>query len=305
MIIYPNGFSQFQPTPVKRSNNQITISGKDFYLHEVLKGQTLFGIAKEYQVSEEEIINVNPDLNKKSIFPGMVLRIPDSGKSVKPLAGNEEIKFISHTVLPKETLFSISRLYGVKVDQIRELNPEAKSGLKIGMIIKIPEDQISIAQKTAVKAEKTAKTGSEAAEPAPVKEREQPCKVKPFPHENDNFRLAILLPLNIAQNDTLIYSDTLNPDHFRFYEFLEGIYLAIDSMRLEGLTMTVEVFDTERNPGTIKRIIDGDKLKEADLIIGPVFPNEIEIVAPFAKSRHIPMVSPFSTTWDQSIINAF
>ncbi len=221
-------FGQFQPTPVKQSNNQITISGKNYYLHEVLKGQTLFGISKEYQVSEEEIKELNPDLKIKSVFPGMVLRIPDFGAAAKPSMGKEEIQFITHQASGKE-----------------------RAG--------------------------------------------QPCRVRPFPHENDNFQLAILLPLNISQNDTLSYSDTLKPEHFRFYEFLEGIYLAIDSMRLEGLNLTVEVFDTGKNPETIRGIIENDKLQEADLIIGPVFPNEIEIVAAFAKSKHIPMVSPLST----------
>lgn len=71
--------------------------------------------------------------------------------------------------------------------------------------------------------------------------------------------------------------------------------MAIDSMRLEGLNMTVEVFDTERNPETVREIIENGKLNEADLIIGPVFPNEIEVVSAFAKSNLIPMVSPLST----------
>ncbi|MFA5817079.1 MAG: LysM peptidoglycan-binding domain-containing protein [Bacteroidales bacterium] len=291
-----NSYSQFQPTPVKRSNNQITINGKNFYLHEVLKGQTLFGISKEYKVSEEEIKKLNPDLNKKSVFPGMVLRIPDIGTTAKPSAGKEEIKFFTHTVLPKETFFSISRRYGIKVDEIRELNPEARWGLKTGQIIKIPKDKITISQKNPVTEEKTVKAGIDDSDQGSEKERaDRPCRVKPFPHENENFQLAILLPLNITQNDTLSYSDTLKPEHFRFYEFLEGVYLAIDSMRLEGLNLTVEVFDTERNPETIRGIIENDKLKEADLIIGPVFRNEIEIVAAFAKSKHIPMVSPLST----------
>jgi len=247
-------------------------------------------------VSEEEIKQLNPDLNKKSVFPGMILRIPDLGTAAKPSRGKEEIKFIMHTVLPKENMFSLSRQYGIKVDEIRELNPEAKWGLKTGQIIKIPKDKITISQETPVTEEITVKTDTEDLNQASVRERsEQPCRVKPFPHENDNFQLAILLPLNISQNDTLSYSDTLKPEHFRFYEFLEGIYLAIDSMRLEGLNLTVEVFDTEKNPETIRGIIENDKLRDADLIIGPVFPNEIEIVAAFAKSKNIPMVSPLST----------
>lgn len=290
-----NSYCQFQPTPVKRSNNQITINGKNFYLHEVLKGQTLFGISKEYRVSEEEIKQLNPDLDKKTIYPGMVLRIPDSGTAATPSKSKDEIQYITHTVLPKENLFSISRQYGVKTEDIRELNPDAKWGLKTGQMIKIPKDKITIAQKNQVVEEKTVKTGNEDTNQSPGAERDQPCKVKPFSHGDENFQLAIMLPLNISQNDTLNYSDTLKEEHFRFYELLEGVYLAIDSMRLEGLSLSVDVFDTERNPDTIRGIIENNRLKEADLIIGPVFPNEIEIVSAYAKSKHIPMVSPLST----------
>ena len=296
LAIYTGSFSQFQPAPVKRSDNQITIGGTNFYLHEVVKGQTLYGIAKAYQTSEEEIKRLNPELAKKSVFPGMVLRIPDQGAESISSTGKQAIRFILHTVLSKENLYSLSRKYGVKVEEIRELNPEAKRGLKTGQIIKIPTDKISIAQKIEIAEQKPAKNGAGAEDLAAMNEKaEKPCRLKPFPHDNDSFQLAVLLPLNIAQNDTLNFSDTLNADYFRFYEFLEGIYLAIDSMRLEGINLTVEVFDTEKKPETIMRILESKNFQETDLIIGPVFPNEIEVVAAFAKSRHIPMVSPFST----------
>ena len=296
MVFSPIGYSQFQPTPVKRSNNQITISGKNYFLHEVLKGQTLYGISKAYDVSEEELKTLNTDLFKKSIFPGMVLRIPDIVTVESPIKGNGTIKCITHTVQPKETLFSISKEYGIKVEEIRELNPELKWGLKTGTSIKIPRDKITITQTTPAVEAKPAEVKTNDAVQEMIKENpDQPCKTKPFPHESDNFRLAILLPLLISQNDTVAYSDTLAQEHFRFYEFLEGIYLAIDSLRLEGLNMTVEVFDTERNADTIRNFINNNRLKGVDLIIGPVFPNEIEVVAEFARSKHIPMVSPLST----------
>lgn len=295
LVVSSSGYSQFQPTPVKRSGNQISISGKNFYLHEVLKGQTLYGIAKAYDTSEEEIRKLNPDLVNRSIFAGMVLRIPDPGTNPSSSAGTPFKNLINHTVLAKENLYSISRQYGVKVDEIRELNPETRGGLKIGQVIKIPGDRITIAQKPKISEAVAIQAETQESIPAEVSRNiESPCMTEPFPHIADQFRLAVLLPLNISQHDTLFYSDTLNPEYFRFYEFLEGIYLAIDSMRLEGMDLTVEVFDTERNPETIRGIIESGKLRESDLIIGPVFPNEIDVVMDFSKENQIPMVSPFS-----------
>jgi len=295
LTIASSGFSQFQPTPVTRSNNHITVNGKDFYLHEVIKGQTLFGISKVYDVSEEEIKKINPDLNTKSVYPGMVLRIPQSDTKVNPQTTKEEGQYILHTVLPKETLFSISKQYGLKVEDLSELNPEAKSGVKTGQFLKIPRDKVAFAKKAAVTGEKTTKNAAGTEPEQNIANNDQPCKTKSFPHKNDNFRMAVLLPLNISQNDTLLYADSLKADHFRFYDFLEGVYLAVDSLQYEGLNLTLEIFDTERNPETIKRILNSGKLDGADFIIGPVFPNEIELVSAFSKSKHVPMVSPLST----------
>ena len=44
----------------------------------------------------------------------------------------------THTVAAKETLYSLSRQYGVSVDAIKESNPEAGKGLKVGQVIRIP-----------------------------------------------------------------------------------------------------------------------------------------------------------------------
>jgi LysM repeat protein len=294
LTIALGSFGQFQPTPVKKSNNHITISGKNYYLHEVLKGQTLFGISKEYQVSEDEIKLANPELSKKPVTSGMVLRIPEPDTTATQ-AGKEAQTYVTHKVLPKENLYSISRQYGVRVDDIRELNPDTRTGLRTGQLLKIPKDKITLTQNAPAANPKTTRSDAVATDTSSESDKAEPrCKVKPFPHQDENFRLAILLPLNIDQNDTLTYTDTLKAEHFRFYEFLEGVYLALDSMRLEGLNMTVEVFDTQRDPATIKRLIDNDKLNQADLIIGPIFKNEIDLVSEFSKSHHIPMVSPLS-----------
>jgi LysM repeat protein len=289
-------YGQFQPTPVKRSNNRITIGSNSYYLHEVIKGQTLYGISKEYETSEEEIKKLNPELSQKTAYPGMVIRIPVISVLESINSDKKEVKYKTHIVLPKENLFSISRQYGIRVDEIKDFNPEVKAGLKIGQIIKIPIDKITLEQKAVVSNEKK---GDVISEPKnPTKEMgtiELPCQVKSFSHENENFKIALMLPLYLSQNDTLSYTDSLKNDHFRFYEFLEGVYLAIDSMQRQGMNMTIEVFDTERDTKIIKKIIDSKVLDNTDLIIGPVFPNEIELVSAYSERQNIPMISPLST----------
>jgi LysM repeat protein len=289
---------QFQPTPVKKSTNLVTLNGKNFYLHEVLQGHTLYSIAKAYGVSEAEITEANSIIKNKGLTAGLVIRIPASGDVKVVEQPSPQAQYLIHKVQAKETLSSLSRQYGVKIDDIRAINPDTKWGLSIGQEIKIPKDKITLAQ-PAVKA--TNETQPRQNEVASLKTTEEtlsdlPCRQNPTPHKQDEFNLFIVLPLNIAENDTLVFSDTLDEDHFRFYEFLEGAYLAIDSLRKSGLNLNLHVLDTERNPAVIKEILAGNQLDQADLIIGPAFKSELELMAPVADKMRIPLVNPLSPT---------
>ena len=51
---------------------------------------------------------------------------------------NGEI-FYLHKVLPKQTLYSISKAYGVPTDAIQKVNPSLTEGLKAGMLLYIPQ----------------------------------------------------------------------------------------------------------------------------------------------------------------------
>lgn len=67
-------------------------------------------------------------------------------KTVKTEAVNENSEPVvyertsdTHTVVPKETLYSLSRKYGVSVDDLKNANPELQTaGLKVGQLIKLP-----------------------------------------------------------------------------------------------------------------------------------------------------------------------
>src|SRR4051812_41536618 len=67
------GFAQ--KGDVKKSVKTETIDGKKYYLHTVEKGQTLYAIAKAYNLTVNDILLENPDaLN--GIHPGEVLKVP-------------------------------------------------------------------------------------------------------------------------------------------------------------------------------------------------------------------------------------
>ena len=61
--------------PIKRSTETTMIGGKEYYLHHVKSGQTLYGLSRAYNVTIEEIEMFNPEV-KDGLKVGHVLGIP-------------------------------------------------------------------------------------------------------------------------------------------------------------------------------------------------------------------------------------
>ena len=116
---------------------------QDKYLkHTVSQGETITQIAQKYKVTPFDIYKLNPD-SQKGIQLNSVLLIPSNGNSVITSQVKTQVlptrKATTHLVLPKETLFSLSRMYNVSVDEIKNANVELlKNGLKIGQNVVIP-----------------------------------------------------------------------------------------------------------------------------------------------------------------------
>ena len=68
-------------TPALRSTNITKIGGKEYYLHNVKQGETLWVLSKVYNVTVEEIERLNPEVQKDGLKAGHVLGIP-----VRPVA---------------------------------------------------------------------------------------------------------------------------------------------------------------------------------------------------------------------------
>ena len=60
----------------EKSTEIVTISTKQYYMHHVKQGETLYGIAKVYGVTQEEILRLNPEINDLGLQAEMVIGIP-------------------------------------------------------------------------------------------------------------------------------------------------------------------------------------------------------------------------------------
>lgn len=145
-------------------------------LHTVAEKQTLYSIARQYGVSVEDLRSWN-DLGVKSIQPGMKLQIRKSNTSPgnpETSAAPQKSGEIFHIISEKETLFGISRLYKVSVNDIIQWNDLASSSVREGQKLLIKKIGSSDPEETSVK---SAKPEVIVADPKPVS-RPAPQKIE-------------------------------------------------------------------------------------------------------------------------------
>ena len=105
-------------------------------VHVVRQGETLFGIAKMYGMVTKDLMATN-NLSNEQIYIGqklVVVQVQKSGEVKTPPNLPEEL---IHVVKKGETLYSISKRYGVSVEQIKELNHPMNEGVLPGQKIRI------------------------------------------------------------------------------------------------------------------------------------------------------------------------
>jgi len=123
----------------KPAGEKITENGRHFILYKVQPGETLYSIGKRYHVDLQELTAENPGL-EKGLKSGSTIRIPVEGKTERKIGQETDQKpgrLIQHKVQKKETLYSISRKYGITIEELTAANP-GKTKLKKGDVLRIP-----------------------------------------------------------------------------------------------------------------------------------------------------------------------
>ncbi len=119
-----------------------------YIMHVVKFGETLSKIAKRYGVSMVSILNVNPSLTQDNLNPEQILRIPNtSNKKILTISNTDnnelqpkvknKIELVVknskyHTVLQGQTMYAISKMYGISVEDIQKWNNLKDFNMKVG-----------------------------------------------------------------------------------------------------------------------------------------------------------------------------
>jgi LysM repeat protein len=120
---------------VPGGNNVVEVKTETNKVHIVKSGESLYGIAKLYSVSVADLQRWN-SMADESIRPGQTLFVekPGSLGSLSPMHIEKDIYIVGQG----ETLYSIAKLKGVSIDEIKELNGLEDNDLSVGQRLKIP-----------------------------------------------------------------------------------------------------------------------------------------------------------------------
>lgn len=299
-----------------------TIDGKVVYVYEVQKSEGIYRISKNFGISQEDLIRYNPKLATEGLKLGQKIYIPYVEKI-------DSSAYITHQLVAKETLYGLSRKYGVSVSELEALNPETSKRMAIGstLLIKkkanVPapkqETQVQVAElpKQVEKAVATAPKEIEEAIAEVVKEVkvetsevalpvvETPIEAAPQsqPEQVTNEPQPVVVPNRISEVplrlafllpfQTGATKRTAAMD--RFVDFYEGALIAIYEAQREGQQFDIHTYDIRKEDIAIQHVLQKSELLNADAIIGPAYPAQVSHASIFAKQKRIPLLIPFTS----------
>jgi len=227
---------------------------------------TYYGITKKFDISLEELFQMNPNLKDVGLHPGVYITVKGNTKynnDIKsPLVvvhekdyipsqiSNEEILY---TVKQGDTVFGILNRFGIGLDYLLLLNPDLSNGLKIGMNLKIKDRSI-------------------------IKQA-----------SNDAVNIAILLPFGFDSGVTKYREIAL--------DFLTGARLAVERNVAKGKKLNINVID-EGGDSSLQAAMSSIDKNNTDIIVGPFFKSGLVELISYVSSEKIPIVSPFANSED-------
>lgn len=118
------------------------------------------------------------------------------------------------------------------------------------------------------------------------------------------YQVVVMMPF-MSKNFIPANGKEIPIQSIKAIEFYEGVLIALDSLKAEGVNLFVNVYDTQRDTTTVQNLLNQRELQEADLIIGPILSNNLKIVAEFAKTKKKLLVSPLNPRSDLTIDNPY
>lgn len=267
--------------PEPSVSNPMDLTAKE---HVVLPKEGWFRISQRYNVTIEDLKSLNPQITE--LQPGMVLKVRNGDLEQVVEVDGDLFKY--YLVEPKDTIFGLTRRFGISQDSLLTLNPALADGLNTGMVLRIPNLEFPEA--------------GEYTEGSIVNlER----KITNYDTKN----LVVMLPFNLEK---IVVTDTSSNSAERLrkdevmqisLDFYSGVLMAVDSAKALGISINMTVYDTQKNAGKVYSIVAANDFSNVDAVIGPLLQSTAEAAASALQKRDIPVISPVTKKQTGSMQN--
>lgn len=278
--------------------NDIVAKKEVANLHTIQAEETKYNVSKKYGISIAELEELNPHI--KNVFEiGMQIRLNENTilpkTTVAEVSKTTTSKTMFYAVQQGETLFSISRKFGISVDDITKKNPIVSNGLTVGMELLLPE-----------KKEIDATIQSDSANGLKKK-----VSLLETVNKTKSRNLVLLMPFNInriEKDSAKTKNEYLKTDKFLniTLDFYAGAIKAIDSAKVLGLPISAKVFDAESSKysSNLASIIKNNNFSNVDVVIGP-FTNSFVETAGQLLDKNTAVISPLTNDSGKGGSNVF
>ena len=242
--------------------------------YSVLPRDGKWRVAYKFGISVQELEALNPNMGAV-LQVGQQLNVPNIENDEEQEVGDERYGF--YEVLPKEGFYRLYKKLGIAQDVLEQLNPGlAETGLKVGMVLKVPKTSIEGIDLDAL-------------------EKTQLVNQLKFLSPKS---VALILPFKVNTIDfdsiKLAKQQILRDGYIRIAtEFYAGVEMALDSAQRLGISVALDVFDTEANTQTTNRLLRANDFSKYDVVLGPLSSENSNIVAQALQPTNTPVVSPF------------
>ena len=286
--------------PQKANNNQLRF-------HTIQAGETLYQLTVRYDVTAQRICQANPGLSASNFRIGQVIAIPAQVEAKEAVTEVSETPVVTteqkdngplksncrdmHRIERKETIYSISKLYGITEEELIAANPEIRNNkLKRGKFLCIPYAKGTSAGQQG-KQNETIVEG-------PASNVELFKKHQKESKKYATIKAAVMLPF-------MTNGEGNRDDKVRMVEYYEGFLMAVDSLKANGVSIDLHTYDSGISEESIKQLLTKDELKQMDVIFGPAHISQVQLMANFAKEHKIRLVVPFTSKSDEVFNNPY
>ena len=296
MLTYfaPKKYFSTQTQPVK---TEVVAKKEIPNLHTIQAEETKYSVSKKYGISIPELEELNPHI--KNVFEiGMQIRLNKNTVLPKTVVADVQpttTKTMFYAVQQGETLFSISRKFGISVDEITKKNPAVSTGLTVGMELLLPE-----------KKEISSTIQSDAADGLKKK-----LNLLETANKTKQRNLVLLMPFNInriEKDSAKTKTEYLKTDKFLniTLDFYAGALKAIDSAKVLGLPINAKVYDAETSKysSNVATIIKNNNFSNVDVVIGPFTNSHVETAGQLL-DRNTAIISPLTNETGKGGSNVF